>query len=210
MQHPTHLGHALDISMLSRHIQCLLSSIFLTTYVVLGLGILNIRMFLFLSLMMQELRAGIAGCQAYDVHLVTTGSSYENGTSLPLNASDVQRIRSASPQWDILHQAPAETDLEGDPCEDGVGSDASMWARTSLPAFLELISVLPVDLVVAVRYSSQTLNQATKWFSGLTTFTCARACNFYGVACRVGTTLQYSSIRSAGRLGQRSWTSITP
>ena len=52
----------------------------------------------------------------------------------------------------ILEQAPPDTDLEGGFCAAGDTTDATMWARTSLPAFLELIADVPIDLVVAVRY----------------------------------------------------------
>ena len=102
--------------------------------------------------MMQEVSREVYASQAYDVDLVTTASYDDIGTPLPLSASSVAYIRSMRPKLNILEQAPPDTDLEGGFCAAGDTTDATMWARTSLPAFLELIADVPIDLVVAVRY----------------------------------------------------------
>ena len=101
---------------------------------------------------MQEVSREVHASQAYDVDLVTTASYDDIGTPLPLSASSVAYIRSMRPKLNILEQAPPDTDLEGGCGAAGDKTDATMWARTSLPAFLELIADVPIDLVVAVRY----------------------------------------------------------
>ncbi|CAM9464779.1 unnamed protein product [Ectocarpus sp. 8 AP-2014] len=52
----------------------------------------------------------------------------------------------------ILQVASPDTDLERDSLADEPAEDNTMWARTSLPAFLELIAGFPIELVAAVRY----------------------------------------------------------
>lgn len=51
----------------------------------------------------------------------------------------------------IFHVAPPATNLE----EDQITSDNTMWARTSLSAFLDLIAI-PFELIVVVRYTHRT------------------------------------------------------
>lgn len=96
------------------------------------------------------------GSQSYDAELVTRGDVDENGSPTPLREVTLDRIRSARLKLNILDVAPPDTDLEGETWTSGSLSDVSMWARTSLPAFLHLIADVPVVLVVAVRYKYTT------------------------------------------------------
>ena len=96
----------------------------------------------------QEIKAQFDGSQSYEAELVTPGCVDENGNPLPLDEELLAKIRSMRPKLNILHVAPPDTDLEG----DQHASDNTMWARTSLSGFLDLIAEIPIELVVAVRY----------------------------------------------------------
>lgn len=104
---------------------------------------------LFLS---QEIRAQVDGSESYDVELVTSGNVDEDGQPLPLHDDDFVQIRNLRLKLNILQVAPPDTDLERDSLADEPAEDNTMWARTSLPAFLELIACFPIELVAAVRY----------------------------------------------------------
>ena len=88
---------------------------------------------------------------------------------------------------------PPEIDLDQDLCATGDALDASMWVRTSLPAFLELISNVPIKLVVvAVRYKYWPNKPSHLVVFGPDNFhLCSFLQLFCGVACRAGITLQY-------------------
>lgn len=104
-------------------------------------------------LTMRELRQQfLHGCQAYDVDHVKYGWTDDEGNRLPLAAAGVRRICAATPTSSILEQAPDRTDLEVD-MRGGTGElDASMWARTSLRAFLMSIAHVPAEAVATVGY----------------------------------------------------------
>ncbi|CAB1108529.1 unnamed protein product [Ectocarpus sp. CCAP 1310/34] len=90
--------------------------------------------------------------QSYDAELVSSGRVEENGDPLPLHEHDLAKIRSLRLKLNILHVAPPDTDLEGDQLAGEAAVDNTMWARTLLSAFLDLIEDIPIELVVAVRY----------------------------------------------------------
>ncbi|CAB1114664.1 unnamed protein product [Ectocarpus sp. CCAP 1310/34] len=90
--------------------------------------------------------------QAYDAELVSSGRVEENGDPLPLHEHDLAKIRSLRLKLNILQVAPPNTDLEGDQIAGEAAVDNTMWARTSLSAFLDLIEDIPIELFVAVRY----------------------------------------------------------
>lgn len=117
---------------------------------------------------LQELRAEVNGSQSYDVERIDDGTVGENNDPLPLSDIGVQSNKNAR--------------LEGD-CTYGPGGDStqerSIWARTSLTAFLNLIANVPIDLVVAVRYKlAGTRPSYLVVFGLLEISTCALACSF--------------------------------
>lgn len=83
---------------------------------------------------------------------MTQGCVDSNGDPLPLSDECLARIRSLRSKYNILRVSPSPTDLDGDTPTDPDAEDNTMWARTSLDAFLELIAAIPIELVAAVRY----------------------------------------------------------
>lgn len=83
---------------------------------------------------------------------MNSGRVDENGDPLPLHEHDLAKIRSLRLKLSILQVAPPDTDLEGDQLAGEAAVDNTMWACTSLSAFLDLIADIPIELVVAVRY----------------------------------------------------------
>ena len=83
---------------------------------------------------------------------MNSGREDDNGDPLPLHEHDLAKIRSLRLKLNILQVAPPDTDLEGDQLAGEAAVDNTMWARTSLSAFLDLIADVPIELVVAVRY----------------------------------------------------------
>ncbi|CAM9306029.1 unnamed protein product, partial [Sphacelaria rigidula] len=101
----------------------------------------------------KELRVEFSnGCQAYDVS-IARGPRDADGRPIPASAAYVRRLSSVNPRAKILQQAPDLTDLEND--LHGA-SDASMWARTSLEAFLNVIADVPAEAVAIVQYKLTT------------------------------------------------------
>ncbi|CAN0016568.1 unnamed protein product, partial [Sphacelaria rigidula] len=64
------------------------------------------------------------------------------------SAAYVRRLSSVNPRAKILQETPDLTDLEND---FHGASDASMWARTSLEAFLNVIADVPAEAVAIVQ-----------------------------------------------------------
>ena len=100
----------------------------------------------------QEIRAQVDGSQAYEAERVTQGCTDSNGNPLPLDDECLGRIRSLRSKYNILHVPPSPTDLDGDTPAGFDAQDNTMWARTSLDAFLEFIAGIRIELVAAVRY----------------------------------------------------------
>ncbi|CAM9728548.1 unnamed protein product [Sphacelaria rigidula] len=84
----------------------------------------------------KELRVEFSnGCQAYDVS-IARGPRDADGRPIPVSAAYVRRLSSVNPRAKILQEAPDLTGLEID---FHGAPDASMWARTSLEEFLNVI-----------------------------------------------------------------------
>ncbi|CAN0106251.1 unnamed protein product, partial [Sphacelaria rigidula] len=93
------------------------------------------------------------GCQAYDVS-IARGPRDADGRPIPVSDAYVRRLSSVNPRAKILQQAPDLTDLEND---FHGASDVSMWACTSLEAFLNVIADVPAEAVAIVQYKLTTL-----------------------------------------------------
>ena len=104
----------------------------------------------------QQVRAEVGGSLSYDVEVTCAGAAGDDGRPVLVgNGVLRQKLEDAQFNLNLLHQAPPDTDLENDcmhGCQAESSRDSSVWARTSLEAFLDLVGEVRVHLAAAVRY----------------------------------------------------------